>query len=153
MKFFGPWINAKNMRKTRKISRKIADSENFFVDALCCGRSPRGCIALRTPISKCGRIALRTRIICPPLVPTPKSATGDHLAPKHKQTLHKGSLAPCKDSNATCCTTTMSLALKTWAAQSHMSTSPHTAHLVCTVFTPFLPPYYPNGATFTPFLP
>ena len=61
MKFFG-------MRKTRKITRKTADSENFFVDELRCGWRGRGRGTLRMPISERGHVALRTRIICPPLV-------------------------------------------------------------------------------------
>ena len=60
--------NAKNTRKTRKFSWKIADSDIFFADALHCRRNPRGRDALRMPISKRGPVALRTRIICPPLV-------------------------------------------------------------------------------------
>ena len=72
-------------------------------------------------------------------VSTPNSATGDHLGPKQKRTLHQGSLAPCKDSNAACCSMTLSLALKTLATQNHTSTSPHTAHLFCVVFTHFCP--------------
>ena len=60
--------NAENSRKTRKITRKTADSENFFAGALRCGWRRRGRGALRTPISKRGRVALRTRIICPPVV-------------------------------------------------------------------------------------
>ena len=86
-------------------------------------------------------------------VSTPNSAIGDQLAPEHKQTLHQGSLAPGKDNNAACNSMNTSLALKTRAAQSHTSTSPHTVHLFCTIFTPFLTPCYPSGATFTPFLP
>ena len=60
---------------------------------------------------------------------SPKSATGDHLAPEQNQALHQGSLAPCKHNNAACYSTTTSLALKMWPTQSHTSISPHTAHL------------------------
>ena len=70
MKFFGTRKNAENTRKTQKITRKTTDSENFFADALHCGHRPRGCGTLRTPISKRGRVVLRTRIICPPLITT-----------------------------------------------------------------------------------
>ena len=59
-------------RKTRQAENYAenyaADSENFFADALRCGWHPRGRGALRMPISQRGRVALRTRIICPPLI-------------------------------------------------------------------------------------
>ena len=76
MKFFGmrintekTWKTQKNMRKTWKNSRKIANSEIFLVDAVRCGRSPRGHDALWTPISERGRVALQMQIMCPPLMP------------------------------------------------------------------------------------
>ena len=71
----------KNMQKTRKITRKTADSENFFADVLRCGRRPRGRGALWTPISKRGRVALRTRIICPP---STRDTESSHTIPRSK---------------------------------------------------------------------
>ena len=65
--FFG---TRKNAEKTRKITRKTADFENFFADATRCGRHPCGRGTLQTPISQRGRVVLRTRIICPPLAVT-----------------------------------------------------------------------------------
>ena len=64
------WKTRKNTQKTPKILRKTADSENFFADALRCRRRPRGRGTLRTPILERGCVALRTRIICPPLLCT-----------------------------------------------------------------------------------
>ena len=43
--------------------------------------------------------------------------------------------------------------MKTRAAQSQTSTSPHTAQLFCAVFTPFLPRFYPRITPAVPFLP
>ena len=54
--------------KHEKLRGKLRILKIFFADALRCGWRPRGRGALRTPISKRGCIALRTRIICPPLV-------------------------------------------------------------------------------------
>ena len=60
--------NAEKAENTRKNSRKTADSENFFADVVRCGYHPHRRGTLRTPISKRGRVALWTQIICPPLV-------------------------------------------------------------------------------------
>ena len=51
----------KNSWKTRKISRKIADSENFFADALNCRWMP-----------------MQTRIIFPPLPPATADGSSIH---------------------------------------------------------------------------
>ena len=74
MKFFGcrqtrkSSETAEKPRKKEEKTRKIADSENCLADTVRCGRSPCGRSALRTPIYKRGRVALRKRFICPPLV-------------------------------------------------------------------------------------
>ena len=54
-----------------------------------------------------------------------------------------GSLAPWNDYNAASSSMTFSRALKTRAAHSHKSTSPHTIHLFCGLFTPLFTPICP----------
>ena len=66
MKFFGMRINAE--KNKWKNSRKLADSE-IFLRAWCVADGAHIAVTrLQMPISKCGRVALRTRIIRPPLV-------------------------------------------------------------------------------------
>ena len=88
-----------------------------------------------------------------PQTSTTNFAIGDHLAPEQKRNTASGITRTLKDHTPAFSSTATSLAVKTRAAQSHKSTSPHTADLFCAIFTPFLPPFYPSGAVLTPLLP
>ena len=102
-----------------------------------------------------------------PQTSTTNFAIGDHLAPEQKRNTASGITRTLKDHTPAFSSTATSLAVKTRAAQSHKSTSPHTADLFCAIFTPFLPQrcsfdpaftlflprFYPSGAAFTPLLP
>ena len=88
-----------------------------------------------------------------PQISTTNFAIGDHLAPEQKRNTASGITRTLKDHTPAFSSTATSLAVKTRAAQSHKSTSPHTADLFCAIFTPFLPPFYPSGAVLTPLLP
>ena len=58
----------KHIRKNAEDTWKIADSEIFPIDTVHCRWSTCGRNALRMPIYKYRSVALRMRIICPPLV-------------------------------------------------------------------------------------
>ena len=98
-------------------------------------------------------------------VSTPNSTKGDHLAPGHKQTLHKGSLAPCKDDNAASYSTTTSH-FENETLEPHVDLvaqftpifrSFYPAFILVSSpkheFYPVLPSYYTNGVAFALILP
>ena len=86
-----------------------------------------------------------------PQISTTNFAIGDHLAPEQKRNTASGITSTLEDHTAAFLSTATSLAVKSaGSAEPHVDLA---AYLFCGCFTPFLPPFYPNGAVLTLFLP